>query len=410
MALGTVSTAPVFVLSCPRSGSTLLRYILDTHPDICSPGELNLGTLCNALYNTLSSSIGRTLPEAEREMSVLLEVNHIVSGILDRYTRAKGKRIWCEKSPHDNLVHSRLLADAFPDARFVCLYRNCMDFVHSALEGNRLKWWWEFFHTYLAKAEHNQVEAAALYWADSTRKLLAFESAHRGAAYRVTYEDLVFRPESTLEGLFTFLGLPFSPSLLSQVFTSPHDEGSGDSKIRFTKRIESRSVGKGSSVPTSLLSESVLNDANQLLTTLGYAPLGPNFNEIPSPYVLHDAVAEPWKQPREGAAAPEADLAQAFERRISENLARKAAALSRLRATYKIVVEDLAEGIWILDLKHSGGQLRREDGEADCVLTMQGEFLSAILSGTVHPQEAFLRGDIRIRGDEELAAALGLLL
>lgn len=410
MAPGTVAPAPVFVLSCPRSGSTLLRYILDTHPDICSPGELNLGTLSYALYNTLFNSIGRTLPEAEREMSVLLEVNHTVSGILDRYARARGKRIWCEKSPHDNLVHSRLLADAFPDARFVCLYRNCMDFVHSALEGNRFKWWWEFIHPYLAKAEHNHVEAAALYWVDSTRKLLAFEEAQRGGAHRVTYEDLVFRPESTLEGLFTFLELPFPPDLLSRVFTSPHDEGSGDSKIRFTKQIESRSVGKGSSVPVSLLSASVLEEANRLLAALGYAQLHPDFNEIPSPYVPRDAAGESRQGPGAGAAGSEADIAQAFERRIAENLTRKAAALVRLRVTYKVVVEDLAEGVWILDLKHSGGQLRREDGEADCVVTLPGELLSAILSGAVHPQEAFLRGDIRIRGDEELAAALGFLL
>jgi hypothetical protein len=35
-------TGPTFVLSSVRSGSTLLRLILDSHPEICSPHELHL--------------------------------------------------------------------------------------------------------------------------------------------------------------------------------------------------------------------------------------------------------------------------------------------------------------------------------------------------------------------------------
>jgi hypothetical protein len=34
---------PIFILSCYRSGSTLLRYILDSHPDVYCPPELSLG-------------------------------------------------------------------------------------------------------------------------------------------------------------------------------------------------------------------------------------------------------------------------------------------------------------------------------------------------------------------------------
>jgi hypothetical protein len=35
--------APIFILSCYRTGSTLMRYIFDTHPDVYSPPEVCLG-------------------------------------------------------------------------------------------------------------------------------------------------------------------------------------------------------------------------------------------------------------------------------------------------------------------------------------------------------------------------------
>jgi hypothetical protein len=34
---------PIFVLTVARSGSTLLRFILDSHPDLACPPETNIG-------------------------------------------------------------------------------------------------------------------------------------------------------------------------------------------------------------------------------------------------------------------------------------------------------------------------------------------------------------------------------
>ncbi|MFN2568680.1 MAG: sulfotransferase [Candidatus Dormibacteria bacterium] len=41
--------APIFVVCCSRSGSTLLRYILDTHPLVACPPELHVAQLCRRL-------------------------------------------------------------------------------------------------------------------------------------------------------------------------------------------------------------------------------------------------------------------------------------------------------------------------------------------------------------------------
>src|SRR5437870_2427775 len=105
------SIVPAFILSCERSGSTLLRYIIDTHPEIVSPGELALGQLCCDLELVVSRTLGEiSTPANEREHQqlVLAEVRRIVSDLMNTYTRAKHKRIWCEKTPA-NLRHLDIL-------------------------------------------------------------------------------------------------------------------------------------------------------------------------------------------------------------------------------------------------------------------------------------------------------------
>ena len=45
---------PVFVLCNARSGSTLLRFLLDAHPEIACPPETNMPSLCAQLATVWS--------------------------------------------------------------------------------------------------------------------------------------------------------------------------------------------------------------------------------------------------------------------------------------------------------------------------------------------------------------------
>ncbi len=53
---------PVFVLCCGRSGSTLLRFLLDAHPDLACPPETNMAALCAQLASLWSLLAGAPLP------------------------------------------------------------------------------------------------------------------------------------------------------------------------------------------------------------------------------------------------------------------------------------------------------------------------------------------------------------
>src|SRR5215475_8382179 len=95
------STRPIFILSCGRAGSTLLRYIVDTHPDIACPAELILGELCVALYHSVYYSLGQIVAsdETERKRIVAEKVRQIISALMEEYKTAKGKSFWCDKTP-----------------------------------------------------------------------------------------------------------------------------------------------------------------------------------------------------------------------------------------------------------------------------------------------------------------------
>jgi len=127
--------SPIFILSCERSGSTLLHYILDTHPEISCPGELFLGQLSKLLRLAVSRTTGYvTLGSLEeRDETARREVYKILTDLLGKFTKARGKKIWCEKTPYNvnDLTH---LDWAFPQARYILLFRQSLDVVQSCLD------------------------------------------------------------------------------------------------------------------------------------------------------------------------------------------------------------------------------------------------------------------------------------
>lgn len=244
---------PIFILSCERSGSTLLQFILDTHPDICCPGELGLGNLCRDLRVAVSRSFGSRLMDNPQERMEVekREVRQTLSGLFSRFAQGQGKKVWCDKTPY-NLKYLEQLEWAFPDARYICLHRNALDVVHSCLDLPEQEFlWWAL--PYVIKHQRNLAAAFLDSWVEKTGTLLAFESQNP-RTFRLRYEDLVADPPKTLVPLFQFLGLEWDPSILDRVFTLPRDPTiGGDYKIHSTRRIEKDRVGKGAGLNPALL-------------------------------------------------------------------------------------------------------------------------------------------------------------
>lgn len=392
---------PVFVLSCERSGSTLLRYIIDTHPQICSPAHLHLGQLCRSLYTSIFYSLGQTMEvtdEATRERLVAVETRRIVDELMERYVRAKGKQMWCEKTT-ENLQYLKILNDVFPDARYICLYRNCMDVVHSSIECSRLGFIPELA-PYVQKRPDNIVAAMVDSWIEKTSGLLEFEMAHAEQCFRLKYENLVTEPSQTLPAMFAALGLEWDERLLKEVFSTQHDQGSGDRKVLFTKKINTDSIGRGSTISRSFIPDALLEDMNRLLARLDYPLVGDDWDNAPSPYLPAGIATE-----NEMVSSVEV----MFRDYVPQLLKEGNASLAGVNGRCKFEVGD-GGGTWMLTLRESQGVAEALDGDADCTVQISAADLLDLVNGRLNSIAAFDQGKIHIMGDYDLANKVGRLL
>jgi Sulfotransferase family len=272
---GTVPDGPVFVLTGGRSGSTLLRLILDSHPDLACPPETGVGGVCVGVARVLGVLEGaRQQPGGLGEGPVGAGAGEVIRRVVDAgfgdYLARRGRRRWCDKSL-GNVFSAGLLAQLWPEAQFVCLTRHCMDVIASVLEV--CQWGLSGFglERFGARYPGNSVAAAGAWWLASVQAMLRFESSCLGRCLRVRYEDLVAAPEQVAAGIFAFLGARQVPGITQACFGAGHAEhGPGDHKVWFTSGVCAASVGRGVTVPAGLLPLGLRASINEALGVLGY--------------------------------------------------------------------------------------------------------------------------------------------
>lgn len=286
---------PVFVLCMARSGSTLLRFLLDAHPDLACPPETELPTLCLQLAKTWGLLAGtpvltgrngepQPLPEPLRA-SVRYAMNQLIAQHLAR----RGKKRLADKSLF-TAKHVGLLSQLFPEAKFICLYRHPMDAIASGIEACPWGLKGFGFDSYAASSPGRDVLALARYWADHAREIRQAEETYPQRCHRVRYEDLVHDPEAVMNGVFGFLGAAPSAGISTRCFTPERERlGPADFKIWHTSRVTADSVGRGWSIPPDQVEESVRDRVNQLADELGYVRVEATWSVADTPPDLRAA-------------------------------------------------------------------------------------------------------------------------
>jgi protein-tyrosine sulfotransferase len=267
---------PVFVLCNGRSGSTLLRFLLDAHPELACPPETNLPVLCVQLATVwsliegapLSANRGDEPPEIPE--AAIAGVRHTMDRMLGSYLGRRGKKRYCDKSL-GTAGYADLLLRVYPDARFICVYRHPMDVIASGLEACPWGLNGYGFDPYIAATPGNAVMALASFWADNARATLAAEERLADRCFRLRYEDLVTDPEDVAANLFAFLGVAQAPGISEVCFSAERERwGPADYKIWYTSKVSSDSIGRGWSVPTGMIAPQLLGAINELAGKLGY--------------------------------------------------------------------------------------------------------------------------------------------
>jgi hypothetical protein len=181
-----------------RSGSTLLRLILDSHPDIAVGPETGFMGGLLAAKSIPNWRYGKEwytrLGWSEAEVDERLR--DFYSGMFSRYASSQGKRRWGEKTPfHTN--HMTAMAQVFPDAVFVGIVRHPGAVAAS-----------------LRKSFHYSLPEALAYWQQTNLTMLRAATALGTSFVACRYEDIVLEGEPVLRELLDFLGEPWSSGLL----------------------------------------------------------------------------------------------------------------------------------------------------------------------------------------------------
>jgi hypothetical protein len=300
--------SPVFVLSASRSGSTLMRFILDSHPDLACPPEADVTTACARLMHTWdileNAAAGTEAAGKPGSSCALAAVRDTVDGIYGRYLQRRGKRRWCDKSLGSHR-EAELAARLYPGARFICLYRHCMDVIASGVDACPWGLHRFGFDGFAAQYPGNSVTAVGSYWLAAVRSIMAFEGSHPGACHRVRYEDLVTAPEDTAAAIFSFIGAEPVPDIAHACFRTPHEgNGPGDEEVWFTSGITADSVGCGVRVPVAALVPEVRQGVNEVLGRLGYRAVDDEWNALVGRVDVRADAAEDEHARRGGRPGP----------------------------------------------------------------------------------------------------------
>jgi protein-tyrosine sulfotransferase len=419
------SSDVVFVLCMGRSGSTLLRFLLDTHPLLACPPETNLPALCEQLAVVWSLIEGAPLSPNRGDAPPVVPdgavagIRHSLDMVIGSYLARRGKQRFCEKSL-GTARFTELLLRVYPDSKFLCLYRHPMDVIRSALGACPWGLSGYGFDSYAAASPGNTVLAVAKYWLDQASMIAAVEDQHADRCHRVRYEDLAAAPETVAREVFGFLGVPCVPGIAERCFTGRAEPfGPGDHKIWTTSKITTDSVGSGQGIPPGLIPPPVAGEINKLLGKLGYVPIDdqwgtpgrPSDPRQPGSAVHLPVSATPSSGP--AGQAPAAGNATSGPRpllladRLRAGLTRIGDELSLrwpLCATETFLAvarppqaaDHTDEERWLADL--ATGTLIRADADteqADWSIVGPPDAWQAVLSGNVNLSAAFRRWDLR---------------
>lgn len=271
-----MAPSQLFVLCCSRSGSTLLRYILDTHPKICCPPELHLYQVALHLKWVFEHTSPTNSDASEKDKAKLInrKIYKILDHIMSSYTKAEEKDIWCEKSVF-TIQHIKLIENVFPKAKYICLYRNCFDQVDSALDSFSTDPTGKAYgYTAYIQNANDKTNGLVDYWLGMTTAILNYEKQNPKTCVRVKYETIASESETALRKLFKFIDVKWDKDLVDRVFSQHHKIGPGDHKILQTTEIKTSSINKKSQQQLSKnITPDRIQKINELHQQLGYSSL-----------------------------------------------------------------------------------------------------------------------------------------
>ncbi len=202
----------VFIISQPRSGSTLLQAVLSNNNEVETASEpwillpylsILKPTLINAQYNYNLAS--KASLDFLSKVYVDRPENSIQKLILPAYAalmKANTKYI-LDKTPRYYEILPQIRS-VFPDAKVIILKRNPLDILKSII-----KTWIPAKNFFKLKSFARDLLEAPFIIEDLSEKF-----THDNNCITVRYEDIVEKPDVTIKKIYEWLGIPYSDNYL----------------------------------------------------------------------------------------------------------------------------------------------------------------------------------------------------
>lgn len=192
---------PIFILGVPRSGTTLLSLILDSHRNIAVGRETGVMRsmawfLADEHRPENKNHEGWFEKYQVSRAAMTGQIRDFLNAFFLTYARKCGKKRWGEKTPfHTQYVE--LINEIFPDAQFIHIVRD-----PRAVVASRKRW-------------GVKLEDVAQEWLTDNLKVSKFgERAGKERYFRFFYKDLVLAPEATIRSVLDFLGEDWDPNVM----------------------------------------------------------------------------------------------------------------------------------------------------------------------------------------------------
>ncbi|MFE7318749.1 sulfotransferase family protein [Streptomyces sp. NPDC057555] len=284
--------SPVFIIGTERSGSNLLRLILNAHPSIAVPHPPHFMRYLASIERTYGDLTSETARRAATRDALALLRTHIhpwgcdvdedtvvaaaapslfgvVAAVYDEYRRAQGKARWGCKSTFMVWHVDEVLAQ-YPGAKFVWLVRDPRDVAASAKSS--------------VFAPYHPYRTAGLWVREQRLAAGALERHGPDVVHLLRYEDLVSRPAEEIAKLCAFLDESFDPAMLA-----PHLTGEAQRTSRLSAAwlntaapISARSVGRYQKSLTVAERRQVERVACLVMKSLSYS-LSPDVHQAVRP-------------------------------------------------------------------------------------------------------------------------------
>lgn len=194
--------APVFLIGFPRSGTTLLEQVLDSHPQIQTMEERPVIPAVRERFLEMAAE-GATLETLTAEQVADLRAYYFET--LDGYVTRRPDAVFVDKLPL-NTVWAHLIWRIFPDARFILALRHPLDVC--------LGCFMQHFAINTAMSSFLSLPNTAATYAAVMGLWRDIVDALPLSAHTVRYEDVVDDLPGQAAALLSFLDLPWDPAVL----------------------------------------------------------------------------------------------------------------------------------------------------------------------------------------------------